>query len=86
MNVEIQSVRAMLRSISPVKAKKLLDGCELPEDEFILLLDQDIRHKYLEALSDFLGMSYATAKGKNKTDNRKHKTALKKIYDTIMNL
>ena len=79
LNVEIQSVRAMLRSISPVKAKKLLDSCELPEDEFIIILEHDIRQKNLQALADFLGMSYPTAK-------RKHKTALKKIYDTIMNL
>ena len=56
MNVEIQSVRAMLRSISPVKAKKLLDGCELPEDEFIIILEHDIRQKNLQALADFLGM------------------------------
>lgn len=79
MNNELQSVRAMLRNISPVKAKKLLDACELPEDEHIIILEHDIKQKNLQALSDFLGMSYPTAK-------RKHKAALKKIFDTIMNL
>lgn len=79
VNSNLQAVRTMLRNISPVKAKKLLEQCGLPDDEYVIILEHDIKQKSLVAVGDFLGMSYPTAK-------RKHKKALNKIYDTIMEL
>lgn len=76
MDNRTKAVTVMLHNISYVKARELLQSCELPEDEYDIVLNHVVYKKSLSYLADEKNISYSTAK-------RILKRALLKIWLTL---
>lgn len=77
MDNNTKVMRAMLRNMSPIKAKHMLDMVELPVREYHCILWHDIEQIPIDVVADKLAVSTPTAK-------RIHKISLMKMCDTFM--
>lgn len=76
MNEHNRAVRAMIRNMSPIKAKRILDEIGLPEREYQCILLHDIQQIPIDIVADRLHVSPKTA-------TRIHRQSLKKVYDSV---